>query len=58
MLLPLAQTVVDSHPEGSDAFQIVLYILGVVGAIVVLYIIYLLLLMIPEVLRYLKLSSK
>jgi hypothetical protein len=49
---------VDSHPEGSDAFQIVLYILGVVGAIVVLYIIYLLLLMIPEVLRYLKLSSK
>jgi hypothetical protein len=57
MLLPLAQTFAESHPDLMCTWQVIFDIAGVIGLIVILLVIIGALSMIPDLFRYMKLSS-
>jgi hypothetical protein len=57
MLLPLAQSFADSHPDLACTWQVIFDIAGVIGLLVILLVIITALTMLPDFFRYLKLSS-
>ncbi len=57
MLLPLAQTFAESHPDLMCAWQTIFDIAGVIGLIVIVLLIIGALSMLPDFFRYLRLSS-
>jgi hypothetical protein len=57
MLLPLAQTFAESHPDLTCVWQTIFDIAGVIGLVVIVLLIITALTMVPDLFRYLKLSS-
>jgi hypothetical protein len=57
MLLPLAQSFADSHPDLMCTWQVIFDIAGVIGLIVIVLLILGALSMLPDFFRYLRLSS-
>jgi hypothetical protein len=57
MLLPLAQTFAESHPDLAATGQFIFDLAGVIGLIVILLVIIGAFSMLPDFFRYLKLSN-
>jgi hypothetical protein len=57
MLLPLAQTFAESHPDLSTAWGVIFDIAGVIGLVIIITAIILFVMEIPQLMRYIKKSS-